>query len=93
VGLEGSLILHSKRWSMESNKTAVQWLMDRLPSLFVDDSGHYKKLFEQALEMQKEQIIEAFKHGELPPLFVNYNAEQYYNETFGCNIDVIKSIK
>jgi hypothetical protein len=26
--------------------------------------------------------MEAFKHGELPPLFVNFNAEQYYNETY-----------
>ena len=37
------------------------------------------------LPIEKEQIIEAFKHGELPPLFVNYNAEQYYNETYGQN--------
>jgi hypothetical protein len=34
------------------------------------------------ITMEKEQIIEAFKHGELPPLFVNFNAEQYYNETY-----------
>jgi hypothetical protein len=34
------------------------------------------------LPLEKEQIIEAFKHGELPPLFVNINAEQYYNETY-----------
>jgi hypothetical protein len=40
------------------------------------------KLFEQAKEMEKQQIIKAVKHG------VNYkntpfeNAEQYYNETF-----------
>ena len=34
------------------------------------------------LDMEKEQIKEAFKHGELPPLFDNLNAEQYYNETY-----------
>ena len=44
-----------------------------------------QKLLEQHLEMEKEQIIEAFKHGELPPLFVNFDAEQYYNETYGGN--------
>jgi hypothetical protein len=32
--------------------------------------------------MEKEQIIEAFKHGELPPLFVNFDAEQYYDKKF-----------
>jgi hypothetical protein len=40
---------------------------------------------EQAKEMEKEQIKEAFKHGELPPLFINFDAEQYYNETYGGN--------
>ena len=44
-----------------------------------------QKLLEQHLEMEKEQIIEAFKHGELPPLFVNFDAEQYYNETYVGN--------
>ena len=44
-----------------------------------------QELLEQHLEMEKEQIIEAFKHGELPPLFVNFDAENYYNETYGGN--------
>lgn len=39
--------------------TAVEWLMQSLPSLFLGDSEHYKKLFEQAKEMEKDQIIEA----------------------------------
>jgi hypothetical protein len=33
--------------------------------------------------MEKEQIKEAFKYGEMPVLFINFNAEQYYNETYG----------
>jgi hypothetical protein len=37
----------------------------------------------EAKQMEKEQIIGAFKFGEYPPLFVNFNAEQYYNETYG----------
>ena len=43
------------------------------------------KIKEQAKEMEKERMIEAFKHGELPPLFVNFDAEQYYEQTYGGN--------
>ena len=67
--------------------TAVEWLKERLPSLFKDDSGHYKELFQQALIMEKEQIIDAIFFG----IHLEYNnidsplerAEQYYNETYG----------
>jgi hypothetical protein len=66
---------------MDKKQTAVDFLMDKLfdPSMMVDDQ---LKWFEQAKEMEKEQIIEAFKHGELPPLFVNFDAEQYYDNMF-----------
>ena len=65
---------------MEKKQTAVEWLFDNL-----DLSGGSEAIetLKQAKEMEKEQVIEAFKHGELPPIFVNYNAEQYYNETYG----------
>ena len=67
---------------MENKQTAVEWL-DRW---FRDnpEATHEEgnKALEQAKQIEKEQIIEAFKHGELPPLFVNYNAEQYYQETY-----------
>jgi hypothetical protein len=58
-------------------QTAVEWLQ----------SLHKKgiliaKSFEMAKEMEKEQIEEAFKHGELPKLFDNLSAELYYNETY-----------
>lgn len=35
------------------------------------------------LSMEKQQIKESFKHGEIPKLFINLNAEQYYKETYG----------
>jgi hypothetical protein len=59
--------------------TAVEWLIEE-----IDKNIDWipVPMQEQALKMEKEQITEAFKHGELPPLFVNYNAEQYYNETY-----------
>jgi hypothetical protein len=43
------------------------------------------ELYQQAKAMEKEQIINAFKKGELPEWFKNLDAEQYYNETYGQN--------
>lgn len=59
--------------------TAVEWLEDKLNGV---DTGvsyhHFKKIIEQAKEMEKEQIIDAFEH-----FAFNLNdGEQYYNETF-----------
>lgn len=60
--------------------TAVEWLKEKLPSLFLDDSGHYKELFQQALIMEKEQIIKAYQKG-YDDVDV-YEPEKYYNETY-----------
>ena len=64
-------------------QTAVEWLVEKLDQNFdyVADT-----LIEQAKEMEKEQIIDAFGvgcHVESTRL-IHYNemAEQYYNETF-----------
>jgi len=63
-----------------SKQTAVEWLQEQLFPKRLTQEQYY--CIEKAKEMEKKQIIEAFKHGELPPLFVNFNAEQYYNETY-----------
>jgi hypothetical protein len=71
---------------MENKQTAVEWLKEKLPSLFQDDSGHYKKLFEQAKAMEKEQIMESHEQAyiEMNMAFRGADrAEQYYNETYG----------
>jgi hypothetical protein len=61
-------------------KTAIQEAIDNIHKCYnVYDA---KDLLYKLLEEEKEQIIEAFKHGELPPLFCNYNAEEYYNQTY-----------
>jgi hypothetical protein len=69
---------------MESKQTAVEWLEQEFIKLesTIGVYGIMYKLIDQAKAMEKEQIKEAFKHGELPPLFVNFDAEQYYNETY-----------
>ena len=74
-----------------SKHTAFQWYMQEYNKLanlcdtmsFDERFRRFDELIQQAKEMEKEQIIEAFKHGELPPLFINFDAEQYYNETYG----------
>jgi hypothetical protein len=68
------------------NKTALQELMDWMIKesqvIPVDPEYVYDKA-KELLAKEKEQIKEAFKYGEMPVLFINFNAEQYYNETYG----------
>lgn len=62
------------------NKTAVEWLYEQI---FDCRSFTREELFEQAKEMEKKQIINAYYTGnddvkDNP----NREADQYYNETF-----------
>jgi hypothetical protein len=63
-------------------QTAVEWLEEQMKTWGDLPRWQRDEIIQQAKEMEKEQIIEAFKHGDIPPLFLNLNAEQYYNETF-----------
>ena len=60
-------------------QTAVEWLIKVLELESFENINLYSmKAIEQAKEMEKEQIINAFEH-------VDFNlddGEQYYNETF-----------
>ena len=66
---------------MRSKQTAVEWLVEKLDQNFdyVADT-----IIEQAKQMEKEQIVEAYnigrndKHNDF-----SREAEQYYNETYG----------
>jgi len=67
-------------------QTAVEWLLENLPSLLQDDSGHYQKLFQQALAMEKEQITYCydFVSSKICTQCDDFKTgEQYYNETYG----------
>lgn len=66
-------------------KTAVEWLQSKVlyivPSSQKDD---LLKLFEQAKEMEKEQIISAHKEGnKYNGWALRHEHEKYYNETYG----------
>ena len=63
-----------------NKQTAVEWILEKItlkiylyPIISLED-------IEQAKEMEKEQIIEAWEDGQNS--FSSRNAEQYYNETF-----------
>jgi hypothetical protein len=69
--------------------TAVKWLEEQLK----DDRflAAFEDEFKQAKEMEKQQIIDAYKEAEDMHEFFQYEhmygrkylkAEQYYNETF-----------
>jgi hypothetical protein len=58
-------------------QTAVEWLIEQWDNWDLS----IKELFEQAKEMEKEQIIMAYK-ADLHPCS-DEDAEQYYNETYG----------
>jgi len=68
----------------EKEQTAVDWLLDR-----IEDVDLTEKLWEnvkqQAKEMEKEQIEEAYKYARAHWSREDGNAERYYNETYGGN--------
>ena len=65
--------------------TPVQWLQNSLDIHFsFEQKMQFEGLFQQALEMEKEQIIDAYDlgMGHYGDANRRSDAEQYYNETF-----------
>ncbi len=71
--------------------TAVEWLEEQLNKIFISNEiQQINHLFEQALEMEKQQIKNAYVFGfkecekiHEEAFFIQDLSEQYYNETFG----------
>ncbi len=61
-------------------QTAVEWLMDKLFDPTFDKEKQID-WFEQAKEMEKQQIIDAYIEGYSVTSY-NVDSEQYYNKTF-----------
>jgi hypothetical protein len=69
--------------------TAVEWLKNEM-AIKVLRSGRLSKsvldLFEQAIELEKQQIIDAYKKGYMFGMQNrNPKSEEYYNETYKKN--------
>ena len=80
--------------SNETKQTAVDLMFQRamfiLPQFSIDARRALKETYQQAKEMEKEQIIKACDSGfDTANLFIEdmkYNsAEEYYNKTYGGN--------
>lgn len=73
---------------MKNNKTAVEWLeseLDWLTNYMMEE--HKEQLFNQAKEMEKEQIKDAWLSGQDDGATIctpnqHYPDEDYYNETY-----------
>jgi hypothetical protein len=65
-------------------QTAVQFIMDNLQANLVLNKN-YTQMWEQALQMEKAQVIHAHLTGLMHPLEMEATkqAEQYYNQTYG----------
>ena len=70
-----------------TQQTAVEWLFSQIPFEWSSSKAAFEAL-QQAKEMEKEQIIDAFNQGEnhsvdyFNPENTIKESEQYYNETF-----------
>ena len=71
--------------------TAVEWLIDNWIKfndidIELDDFANLRPLLEQAKQMEKEQIMDAFLNGDNSDCMLEQNikefAEKYYNETY-----------
>ena len=62
-------------------QTAVEWLVIQLHTHWGNEDVSFEKLLEQAKEMEKQQIVDAYDKGEFNQ-GCNGDAEQYYKETF-----------
>ena len=67
-------------------QTAVEWLRDLYENQPAYEEYILDEQWEKALEMEKEQMIDAWSNGWLNDYQsdedVKNSAEQYYNETF-----------
>jgi len=70
-------------------QTAVEWLRDLYENQPAYDESILDEQWEKALEMEKEQMIDAWSNGWLNDYQsdedVKNSAEHYYNETFNTN--------
>jgi hypothetical protein len=64
-----------------AQQTALEWFFDKLKNHEIQ-AEHFE-LYQQAKAMEKEQIIEAVKYGDVRGKLETYlTAEQYYSETY-----------
>ena len=74
--------------SNETKQTAVEWLASELSNHLEMPHKYFIEILEQAKEMEKEQIAEAYWNGSdgiEDKTSMLKIGENYYNETYGGN--------
>jgi hypothetical protein len=89
---ERDYIAMNKELKTNSMKTAVEWLVEQMINqmgIRIQNTEIGIHLFDQAKEMEKRQIEEAYSNGRVDEQFKGTGAsfyvtkaEQYYNEKF-----------
>jgi len=76
---------------MSKKITAVQWMAKQILNLNKSDAT-WSEIYDQALYMEKEQIMDAFEYGVSEGFLTDINylkckedAEFYYNDMFKLN--------
>jgi hypothetical protein len=71
-------------------QTAVEWLLENLNSepYSEEEFNHNSNCWDKALEMEKEQIIEAYNTSFLLRDKPYSTAEKYYNETYESKTNI-----
>ena len=64
---------------MNKQMTAVEWLIDKI---YFKQVQVNRELLDQALELEKKQLIDACNQIEVIGLDHELAGEKYYNETF-----------
>ena len=59
--------------------TAVEWFAEKIGHNSLMGLIEYNELFEQAKEMEKEEIENAFNYGQFD---LGMEADEYYNEIY-----------
>lgn len=70
---------------MKNKQTAVEFLWEIIGNIKnnPDDALLIVQSFNQAKQMEKEQIKNAFQYGSVNYYPTELESEQYYNETYG----------
>jgi urate oxidase len=64
-------------------KTAIEWYFKQMQSKEKLTQDEFDSIYEQAKEMEKQQIIEGYQNGSIDTLKDELKfGKQYYNEQF-----------
>ena len=66
----------------DKKQTSVEWLIEQVEGLNINDDTVWAEVTKQALEMEKQQIIDARVNGKYDS-HLDDDCETYYEETYG----------